>query len=157
MYSIGEVSHMFQLSIPTLRYYDQQGLFPNLKRTESGLRSFDVNEVESLRIIEYLKKAKMPLKDIRLFIDWCSAGDSTLVDRRDMFLQKLEDVRAEIEELNRVQDLLTFKSWYYSQAVEENTEARMKKFSRSKCLKKSERHTKIHTQICFAGMNDLFL
>ena len=127
MYSIGEVSKMFQLSIPTLRYYDQQGLFPNLKRTKAGLRSFDDNDVESIRIIEYLKKAGMSLKDIRIFIDWCNTGDSTLVERRDMFLERLDNVTAEIEELNRVQDLLKFKSWYYSQAVKENTEARIRK------------------------------
>ena len=120
MYSIGEVSNMFQLSIPTLRYYDQQGLFPNLKRTTSGLRSFDNNDVESIRIIEYLKKAGMSLKDIRTFIDWCNMGDVTLNERRNMFLDRLEAVKAEIEELNRVQDLLKFKFWYYSQAVKEN-------------------------------------
>ncbi len=126
MYSIGEVSNMFQLSVPTLRYYDQQGLFPNLKRTKSGLRSFDSHDIESIRIIEYLKKAGMSLKDIRVFIDWCHAGDSTLIERRDMFLDRLDSVKAEIEELNRVQDLLTFKSWYYSQAVKEETEERIK-------------------------------
>ena len=126
MYSIGEVSNMFQLPIPTLRYYDQQGLFPNLKRTKAGLRSFDINDIESIRIIEYLKKAGMSLKDIRVFIDWCNMGDSTLIERRDMFLERLDAVRAEIEGLNRVQDLLRFKSWYYTQAVEEKTEDRIK-------------------------------
>lgn len=69
----------------------------------------------------------MSLKEIRIFIDWCNKGDSTLIKRRDMFLEKLDKVKADIEELNRVQDLLKFKSWYYSQAVEENTEGRMKK------------------------------
>jgi len=68
----------------------------------------------------------MPLKDMRIFIDWCNTGDSTLTKRRDMFLEKLDAVKAEIEELNRVQDLLKFKSWYYTQAVKENTEDRIK-------------------------------
>ncbi|MCI1209873.1 MAG: MerR family transcriptional regulator [Treponema sp.] len=126
MYSIGDVSKMFQLSIPTLRYYDQQGLFPNLKRTKSGVRSFDDNDVETIRIIEYLKRAGMSLKNIRIFIDWCTIGDSTLVKRRDMFLERLDTVTAEIEELHRVQDLLKFKSWYYIQAVKENTEDRIR-------------------------------
>ena len=126
MYSIGEVSNMFKLSIPTLRYYDQLGLFPNLKRTKSGLRTFDINDVESIRIIEYLKKAGMPLKNIRIFINWCNQGDSTLIKRRDMFVERLKTVKAEMEELNRVMDLLKFKSWYYSQAVKENTEDRIK-------------------------------
>ena len=30
MYSIGQVAEMFGLPISTLRYYDKQGLFPNL-------------------------------------------------------------------------------------------------------------------------------
>ena len=31
MYSIGEISKMFDLPISTLRYYDKEGLFPRLK------------------------------------------------------------------------------------------------------------------------------
>ena len=37
MYTIGQVSEMFHLPVSTLRYYDKEGLFPNLKR-ESGIR-----------------------------------------------------------------------------------------------------------------------
>ena len=127
MYSIGDVSKMFELSIPTLRYYDQQGLFPGLKRTKSGIRRFGPREIDSIRIIEYLKKAGMSLKDIRLFIDWCNTGDSTLARRRDMFMEKRKAVQAQIDELNRVQDLLTYKCWYCTQAVKDNTEEHVKK------------------------------
>ena len=56
MYSIGQVSEMFGLPISTLRYYDKQGLFPQLIR-ESGIRKFSENEIEALRIIECLKKS----------------------------------------------------------------------------------------------------
>ena len=31
MYSIGQVAEMFGLPISTLRYYDKQGLFPNME------------------------------------------------------------------------------------------------------------------------------
>jgi len=40
MYSIGEVSKMFNLPISTLRYYDIQGLFINIERDETGIRSY---------------------------------------------------------------------------------------------------------------------
>lgn len=30
MYTIGQVSKMFNLPISTLRYYDNEGLFPNI-------------------------------------------------------------------------------------------------------------------------------
>ena len=33
MYTIGQVSEMFQLPVSTLRYYDKEGLFPHM--TES--------------------------------------------------------------------------------------------------------------------------
>ena len=32
MYTIGQVSEMFGLPISTLRYYDKQGLFPEMER-----------------------------------------------------------------------------------------------------------------------------
>lgn len=39
MYSIGQVSEMFDLPISTIRYYDKEGLFSEIKR-ESGIRKF---------------------------------------------------------------------------------------------------------------------
>ena len=73
MYSIGQVAEMFGLPISTLRYYDKQGLFPNMERM-SGIRKFGDTEIEALRVIECLKKAGMEIKDIRQFMDWCSEG-----------------------------------------------------------------------------------
>ena len=40
-YSIGEVATMTKLSIPTIRYYDKEGLIPELKKDASGARCFD--------------------------------------------------------------------------------------------------------------------
>ena len=48
MYSIGQVAEMFGLPISTLRYYDKQGLFPNMERV-SGIRKFGDTEIEALR------------------------------------------------------------------------------------------------------------
>ena len=68
MYSIGQVAEMFGLPISTLRYYDKQGLFPNMKRA-SGIRRFGEQEIEALRVIECLKKAGMEIKDINVFVE----------------------------------------------------------------------------------------
>ena len=56
MYTIGQISEMFQLPISTLRYYDKEGLFPDLERS-SGIRRFSEKEIEALRVIECLKKS----------------------------------------------------------------------------------------------------
>ena len=71
MYTIGQVAEMFGLPISTLRYYDKQGLFPNMERV-SGIRRFSDQEIDALRVIECLKKAGMEIKDIQQFMDWCA-------------------------------------------------------------------------------------
>ena len=67
MYTIGQVSELFHLPISTLRYYDKEGLFPQIERT-SGIRKFGNNELEALRIIECLKKSGLEIKEIKQFI-----------------------------------------------------------------------------------------
>ena len=53
-YSIGEISKMFNLPISTLRYYDKEGLFPDLQRY-GDRRLFTDYEIEALHVIECLK------------------------------------------------------------------------------------------------------
>ena len=73
MYTIAQVSEMFDLPVSTLRYYDKEGLFPELNRT-SGIWQFSENEIEALRVIECLKKTGLQIKDIKQFMSWCMEG-----------------------------------------------------------------------------------
>lgn len=121
MYTIGQVAEMFDLPISTLRYYDKQGLFPQLIR-ESGIRKFSENEIEALRVIECLKKSGLEIKDIKLFMDWCAEGPATYSNRFQLFRKQKECVEAEIKQLYKTLDMLKFKCWYYSKAMEDGNE-----------------------------------
>lgn len=121
MYTIGQVAEMFDLPISTLRYYDKQGLFPQLIR-ESGIRKFSENEIEALRVIECLKKSGLEIKDIKLFMDWCAEGPATYADRFQLIRNQKERVEAEIKQLHNTLDMLKFKCWYYSKAMEDGNE-----------------------------------
>ena len=125
MYTIGQVADMFGLPVSTLRYYDKQGLFPELERT-SGIRRFGDTELEALRVIECLKKAGMEIKDIRLFMEWCSEGPSTYPKRKAMFEERKAHMESEIANMNRALDMLKFKCWYYEQAIQDGNEDRVK-------------------------------
>ena len=37
-YSIGEVSNIMGIAISTLRYYDREGMFPDMERGNGGIR-----------------------------------------------------------------------------------------------------------------------
>ena len=125
MYSIGQVAEMFGLPISTLRYYDKQGLFPNMERV-SGIRKFGDTEIEALRVIECLKKAGMEIKDIQQFMDWCVEGPDTYPQRKAMFEAQRMHMEAELEQMNRTLDMLKFKCWYYEQAIKDGSEDRLK-------------------------------
>ena len=116
MYSIGQVSEMFGLPVSTLRYYDSEGLFPNMMRV-SGIRKFSDRELETLRVIDCLKKSGMEIKDIKQFMEWCSMGKETYPQRRAMFQRQRENIEAEIERMNRALDMLKYKCWFYDQAM----------------------------------------
>lgn len=121
MYTIGQVSEMFDLPISTLRYYDKQGLFPQMERA-SGIRKFSGTEIEALRVIECLKKAGMEIKDIKQFMDWCMEGASTYPQRKALFEAQKAHMEAELERMNRTLDMLKFKCWYYTQAIKDGSE-----------------------------------
>ena len=121
MYTIGQVAEMFDLPISTLRYYDKQGLFPQLTR-ESGICKFSDNEIEALRVIECLKKSGLEIKDIKLFMEWCAEGSATYSNRFELIHKQKERVEAEILQLHKTLDMLTYKCWYYTQAMEDGNE-----------------------------------
>lgn len=125
MYSIGQVSEMFGLPISTLRYYDKQGLFPEMERS-SGIRRFSDREIEALRVIQCLKKSGLEIKDIKQFMEWCKEGPKTYENRRKLFLRQKENVEAEMEKLSKVLDMLNFKCWYYETAIKDNSEENLK-------------------------------
>lgn len=124
MYTIGQISEMFQLPISTLRYYDKEGLFPDLERS-SGIRRFSEKEIEALRVIECLKKSGLEIKDIKLFMEWCSEGSATYQRRKELFERQKEIVQKEIAKLEKVLDMLQFKCWYYDQAVKDGNKDRI--------------------------------
>lgn len=124
MYTIGQVSEMFHLPISTLRYYDKEGLLPNLKRS-SGIRQFSENEIDALLVIECLKKTGMGIRDIKQFMDWCAQGPSTHAKRRELFENRKKALEEQLQELEKNMAMIKFKCWYYDQAISDGNEERL--------------------------------
>ena len=125
MYTIGQVAEMSGLPVSTLRYYDKEGLFPGLER-RSGIRRFGERELDTLRLIDCLKRTGMELRDIRQFLTWCDEGASTYPDRRRLLQARLQKVEEELEQLCKTRDMLRFKCWYYETAIRDGGEERLR-------------------------------
>lgn len=77
-YTIKEVAEKMGVSVPTLRYYDKEGLMPFIEKKENGTRVFKDEDFKGLEIIACMKRSGMPIKDIKRYMDMCMEGDSTL-------------------------------------------------------------------------------
>ncbi len=124
MYTIGQVAKQVNMPVSTLRYYDNEGLFPHLVRS-SGIRKFGEQEIEALHIIECLKKSGLEIREIKKFMDLCAQGSSTYPQRHELFLKQKLAVEVEMRQLEKTLDMLRFKCWYYEQAMKDGNEDRL--------------------------------
>ena len=102
-YTIKKVSEMTGLSIPTIRYYDKEGLLPDLQRKESGYRIFSDRDLEAIDLIGCFKESGLTIREIRHFMSLVRQGDVTLEER--LAIYQMHIARLE-EKLTAVQNAL---------------------------------------------------
>ncbi|RXT17785.1 MerR family transcriptional regulator, partial [Lacticaseibacillus chiayiensis] len=112
-YTIGEVAAITHLSVPTIRYYDKEGLIPDLKKDQAGMRCFNERNLGALEMVNCLKTAGMSIKDIRTFMQWNLEGDATLTKRLDFFNQLHDTVENQMKQLEQTLNTIEYKQHYY--------------------------------------------
>ena len=109
-------------SASTIRYYEKKGLLPNIRRTKGGIRQFDEETIEWLKLIECLKKTGLSLAQIREFMDMSTQGDATIPQRLTLFQRQRDAIQEEIRQLEEILHLVDYKCWYYETAKDEGTQ-----------------------------------
>lgn len=120
-YTIGEMARKLNVAPSTLRYYDKEGLLPFVERSSGGIRMFKEEDMEWLRLLGCLKKAGMPLKEIRSFLDWSRQGDATISQRLELLEKQRQSVLEQQKQLEDTLLMLDYKRWYYQTAQEAGT------------------------------------
>ncbi len=123
---------MTGLPIPTLRYYDKEGLLPTLEHKESGYRVFHEIDIQNIEVIECFKKTGMAIKDIKDYMVLFFEGTSTWEQRRDMFhkqLAMLIEKRTEIEEAIQMTEKKIVEC---QEAVDNGTEEELRQMLRGR-------------------------
>lgn len=113
------------VSAHTLRFYDKEGLLPNVDRV-NGRRVFKDKDFAWLRVLNCLKNTGMPLKEIHRYLELCKLGDNSLNDRLKLLLDQKENIENQIKFLEYNMKELKYKIWYYEKAIEAGTEKIMK-------------------------------
>lgn len=119
-YTISEIGERMGLSPSAIRYYDKEGLLPNIKR-RNGIRIFDDNDIGWLRILSCLKNTGMPIRRIREYVELVKSGDDNLQARYDLIRQQRQFVQDQIDQLDYYMQELDFKDWFYQKALEKGS------------------------------------
>lgn len=117
-YTIAQAAKKMNLTTYTLRYYDREGLLPNIERSTAGNRIFTSDDLEMLSLICCLKNTGMPIKEIKRFTDWQNEGSHTLHARNDILTKHKESMLKQIEDLRNHLRLIDHKLHYYQDACQ---------------------------------------
>jgi len=105
--SIAEVREQASVSARTLRYYEELGLLPGVRRRAGGRRVYGRDELERLRFIQRLKALGLTLAEIKELNAVYAIGGSTLalLERLDELLGRhLRELDSRIAELMALRD-----------------------------------------------------
>ncbi len=120
-YSIKEIADKMNVTTATLRYWDSEGLLPDVKR-ENGRRIFEDKDFKWLRVLNCMKNINMPIKKIKEYVELALQGDSTLQARYELILEQKQFIQNQISELNTCLKEFEYKEWYYETAIKAGTE-----------------------------------
>ena len=103
MKTVKEVSELTGISVRTLHYYDEIGLFRPTEVKETGYRFYDDNAIDELGQILVFRELDLPLADIKLIMDNPELDRNTiLAKQREMLCvksQRIERIIASIDEM----------------------------------------------------------
>jgi DNA-binding transcriptional MerR regulator len=104
---VAEVREKTGLSARTLRYYEELGLLPGVRRRAGGRRVYGADEIERLRFIQRLKALGLSLADIKDLNAVYAIDGSTraMLGRLDELLGRhTAEIDGRIEELMGLRD-----------------------------------------------------
>lgn len=112
---ISEAASASGLSVDTIRYYDAQGLVPNVVRLSNGQRRFSRENVEWMTLLYWLRETGMPMKVMQRFAVLYAAGDQTIPARKAILLDHATRLAERRRMLDRCEQVLARKLEIYEE------------------------------------------
>ena len=103
---IGKLSLLTGVHIETIRYYERIGMLPAPPRTASGRRVYGPRETRTLAFIRRARELGFTLDEIRALLDLGGPGKASCAEVRTIAAYHLDDIRAKIADLRKLERLL---------------------------------------------------
>ncbi|CAO4135417.1 MerR family DNA-binding transcriptional regulator [Methylorubrum extorquens] len=101
--TIRELSERSGVKVPTIRYYERQGLLPEPEKTGSGQRRYGSVDVARLRFVRFGRGLQLEANEVRALIEMIGEGDGeAIIVLAEAVVDRAERLRALSESLRSV-------------------------------------------------------
>lgn len=99
MHTIGAAAERTGVKIPTIRFYEAEGLLPVAARTQSGRRLFGAPELRRLSFIRHARQLGFELDQIRALLNLADQPERPCAEADAIARDNLVAVRARLKQL----------------------------------------------------------
>lgn len=118
VYGLKEASEKVGISDRTLRFYCDEGLVPGLRRDEHNYRIFTEKNIEWIRNLSCLRNCGMGVTEMKRYVELCRCGKETIPERQEILKTKLQNLRQEIERIEKNMDFIMYKQQFYQDVLD---------------------------------------
>lgn len=115
--TIGEVAEETGLTAHTLRYYEDEGLIPQVERNGAGHRRYRRDHVRWIGLLDRLRTSGMSIARMRQYVRLAVRGEETADERGALLERHAADIEARIAELGRCLEIVRAKIDLYEGRV----------------------------------------
>ena len=91
---------------------------PEVKRDKNNYRIFDEKNIVWLKGLQCLRKCGMSIKDMKLYMNYCIEGPSTIPQRKEMLNESKKSLLKKINEINECIDFIDNKQSFYDDVLD---------------------------------------
>ncbi|MBB6564226.1 DNA-binding transcriptional MerR regulator [Acidovorax soli] len=114
---IGELAALSGRSVHAIRWYEAQGLMPNVARDAAGRRVYHTRHLDWLQLMERLRHTGMSIAEMRQYTDLVCQGRASLRQRKDLLLAHRARAQATIAEWLQALELIDGKIAFYDEWI----------------------------------------
>ena len=126
MYTIHEVSKKYDLTYDALRYYEKEGLIPEISRNSQGQREYSDNDLSEINKLVHLRKLGASVDDCKKIMSLFKNPNPTAQDYQNgiNFLNQLDkDLDDRISEIQQQKQFLANKTARFKSELDKLTES----------------------------------
>jgi DNA-binding transcriptional MerR regulator len=117
-FGIGELARRTNRSVHAIRWYEAQGLIPNVARDSGGRRRYTQWHVDWLHFLERLKISAMPVREMKRYAALIARGEASWPEQEALLRAHRDVVSARMRDIEDALALIDRKLNHYARRRE---------------------------------------